>query len=59
MDGVGILENGKRVYAKGITGMLAEKAIICKDKYTPIPNNLDWNMAAALPNAVLGTAIWP
>jgi len=57
MDGVGILENGKRVYAQGITGMLAEKAIIRKDKYTPIPDNLDWNMAAALPNAVLGTAM--
>ncbi|MDT0293580.1 zinc-binding alcohol dehydrogenase family protein [Mesonia ostreae] len=57
MDGVGILENGKRVYAQGITGMLAEKAIIRKDKYTPIPNNLDWNLAAALPNAVLGTAM--
>lgn len=57
MDGVGILENGKRVYAQGITGMVAEKAVIRKDKYTPIPDNLDWNMAAALPNAVLGTAM--
>lgn len=57
MDGVGVLENGKRIYAQGITGMLADKAIIRKDKYTPIPDNLDWNLAAALPNAVLGSAL--
>ncbi|SHF45019.1 NADPH:quinone reductase [Salegentibacter echinorum] len=57
MDGVGILENGKRVYAQGITGMVAEKAVIRKDKYTPIPDNLDWNIAAAIPNAVLGAAM--
>ena len=57
MDGVGILENGTRVYAKGITGMIAEKAIIDRNKYTLIPENLDFNTAAALPNAVLGAAI--
>lgn len=57
MDGVGILENGTRVYAKGITGMIAEKAIIDRNKYTLIPKNLDFNTAAALPNAVLGAAM--
>lgn len=57
MDGVGILENGTRVYAKGITGMIAEKAIIDRNKYTLIPENLDFNTAAALPNAVLGAAM--
>ncbi|MGO3238411.1 MAG: quinone oxidoreductase family protein [Psychroflexus halocasei] len=57
MDGVGILENGKRVYAQGITGMLAEKAIIHKNKYVEIPDHLDLQIAAALPNAVLGSAM--
>lgn len=57
MDGVGILEDGTRVYAQGITGMIAEKALINKNKYTPIPDNLDFYTAAALPNAVLGAAM--
>lgn len=57
MDGVGILEDGKRVYAKGLTGMIAEKAVIDKNKYTEIPENLDFKIAAALPNAVLGAAM--
>lgn len=57
MDGVGVLIDGTRVYAKGITGMIAEKAIIDRNKYTLIPENLDFNTAAALPNAVLGAAM--
>lgn len=57
MDGIGILENGKRVYAQGITGMLAEKAIIHKNKFVEIPDHLDLHTAAALPNAVLGAAM--
>ncbi|WP_299399229.1 zinc-binding dehydrogenase [uncultured Gelidibacter sp.] len=57
MDGVGVLEDGTRVYAQGITGMIAEKAIINKHRYTPIPDHLDNNTAAALPNAVLGSAM--
>lgn len=57
MDGVGTLEDGTRVYAKGITGMIAEKALINKYAYTKIPSNLDFDMAAALPNAVLGAAM--
>lgn len=56
-DGVGILEDGTRVYAQGITGMIAEKAIVHKNKYTLIPENLDFNIDAALPNAVLGAAM--
>lgn len=57
MDGVGTLEDGKRVYAQGVTGMIAEKAIIDKNKYTPIPEDLDFPTAAAIPNAVLGAAM--
>lgn len=55
-DGVGELEDGTRVYGFGITGMLAEQAII-GDNYTPIPHTLDYVTAAALPNAVLGSAM--
>lgn len=55
-DGVGELEDGTRVYGFGITGMLAEQAII-GDNYTPIPQSLDYVTAAALPNAVLGSAM--
>lgn len=57
MDGVGTLPDGTRVYAQGITGMIAEKAIINKNSYTLIPKNLDFYTAAALPNAVLGAAM--
>ncbi len=55
-DGVGVTENGTRVYGHGITGMMAEKAIIT-DNFTPIPKDLDDITAAALPNAVLGSAM--
>ncbi|WP_413512252.1 quinone oxidoreductase family protein [Myroides odoratus] len=55
-DGVGFLEDGTKVYGHGITGMLAEKAIISSN-YTPVPQNLDDATAAALPNAILGSAM--
>lgn len=55
-DGIGYLENGTRVYGQGITGMIAEKAIISSN-YTPIPKDLDDATAAALPNAILGSAM--
>lgn len=57
MDGVGVLDDGTRVYAQGITGMIAEKALIDKNSYTVIPEHLDFSTAAALPNAVLGGAM--
>src|ERR1700743_1724621 len=37
-DGVGTLPDGKRVYATGITGMLAEKALVDKNKTIPVPD---------------------
>lgn len=55
-DGVGYLADGTRVYGQGITGMMAEKALITSN-YTPIPKHLDDATAAALPNAVLGSAM--
>jgi NADPH:quinone reductase-like Zn-dependent oxidoreductase len=57
IDGVGTLSDGQRVYAPGITGMIAEKALIEADRYVPVPDALDDIMAAALPNAVLGSAM--
>lgn len=57
IDGVGVLENGTRVYAQGITGMIAEKALISKNKFTVLPENIDDVTAAALPNAVMGAAL--
>ena len=57
MDGVGVLEDGTTVYAQGITGMMAEKALITKGRYTPLPKGIDPVLAAAIPNAVLGSAM--
>lgn len=57
IDGVGVLENGTRVYAQGLTGMIAEKALIGKNNYIVLPNNISNATAAALPNAVMGAAL--
>jgi NADPH:quinone reductase-like Zn-dependent oxidoreductase len=55
-DGIGVLSNGTRVYAIG-SGMVAEKAIIEKDRIVKVPKELDDVSAAALPNAVIGSAM--
>lgn len=57
VDGVGVLEDGTRVYAQGLTGMIAEKALIQKGRYVVLPDGLDDSTAAALPNAGLGAAM--
>lgn len=56
-DGVGTLSDGTNVYAMGITGTLGQKSLISADRYTVLPDNIDFALAAALPNAVLGSAI--
>lgn len=56
-DGVGLLKDGTRVYAIGETGMAAEKAIIDKDRMVKLPKEIDNVTAAALPNAVIGSAM--
>jgi NADPH:quinone reductase-like Zn-dependent oxidoreductase len=56
-DGICILEDGTRVYAMGVSGMLAEKAIIDKSRIVPVPQELDDATAAALPNAIIGAAM--
>lgn len=55
-DGVGILADGRRVFALG-SGMIAEKAIIEKDRMVPLPAGINDVVAAALPNAVAGSAM--
>ncbi|TWJ01623.1 NADPH:quinone reductase-like Zn-dependent oxidoreductase [Mucilaginibacter frigoritolerans] len=56
-DGICVLADGTRVYGMGISGMLAEKATIHKDRIVKIPEGLDDVSAAALPNAVIGAAM--
>lgn len=57
LDAVGELENGELVYAQGITGTMAEYAIIDRLQYTPLPQHIDVSVAAALPNALMGAAL--
>jgi len=56
-DGVGLLPDGTRVFALGISGMIAEKAIVKKNNLIKLPEGLDDVTAAALPNAVAGSAM--
>ncbi|TGJ98392.1 zinc-binding alcohol dehydrogenase family protein [Leptospira langatensis] len=57
LDGVGVLENGTKVYAQGITGTIAEQALISKNRLTILPDGIDLFLAAALPNAVIGATM--
>lgn len=57
IDGVGVLDDGTKVYAQGITGMIAEKAIVASQNIVRLPDNIDFEAAAALPNAILGSAM--
>ncbi len=56
-DGVGVLEDGTRVFALGVSGMIAEKAVIEKSGMVKLPAGIDDATAAALPNAVAGSAM--
>lgn len=56
-DGVCTLADGSRVYAMGATGMLAERALIERDRIVPLPDGVADVVAAALPNAVIGSAM--
>lgn len=55
VDGVGFLPDGQRVYAMGITGMLAEYALVRRENCVPVPDALSAPLAALLPNALLGS----
>lgn len=56
-DGVGLLEDGKKVYFFSKKGTVAEKAVADKKMMVNIPEQLDFSTAAALPNAVMGSAM--
>ncbi|AWK06060.1 alcohol dehydrogenase [Flavobacterium crocinum] len=56
-DGIGVLENGTRVYARGISGTMAEKALVEKNRMVVLPNEIDDAIAASMPNAVAGSAM--
>ncbi|MDR6463673.1 zinc-binding alcohol dehydrogenase family protein [Chryseobacterium sediminis] len=56
-DGAGYLENGNKVYFFSKKGTVAEKAVADKKMMVPIPEELDFSIAAALPNAVMGSAM--
>lgn len=56
-DGVGLLESGSKVYFFSKKGTVAEKAVADKKMIVPIPEGLDSVIAAALPNAVMGSAM--
>jgi NADPH:quinone reductase-like Zn-dependent oxidoreductase len=56
-DGVCLLADGTKVYGIGVSGMLAERAVIGKDRIVVLPAGLDDTIAAALPNAVIGSAM--
>lgn len=56
IDGVGVLEDGTRVYGSGHPGMLAEQAVITAGRYVPLPDHIDDVTAAALPNP--GLSAW-
>jgi NADPH:quinone reductase-like Zn-dependent oxidoreductase len=56
-DGVGLLADGTRIFALGVSGMIAEKAVIDKRKMVKLPKGMNDSVAAALPNAVAGSAM--
>lgn len=56
-DGVGLLADGTRVFAFGVTGTIAEKAVIDKNTVVKLPEGIDNATACALPNAVMGSAL--
>jgi NADPH:quinone reductase-like Zn-dependent oxidoreductase len=58
VDGVGILEDGTRVYSGGPRppyGMMAERTVVPRSWCMPLPDDLDDLTAAALPNAALSS----
>jgi NADPH:quinone reductase-like Zn-dependent oxidoreductase len=58
IDGVGILENGTRVYCGGPRppyGMMAEQTVVSRAWCLPIPDDVDDVTAAALPNPALSS----
>lgn len=56
-DGVGLLEDGTKAYFFSKKGTVAEKAAANNKMIVLVPDELDFSTAAALPNAVMGSAM--
>ncbi|WP_118973928.1 quinone oxidoreductase family protein [Taibaiella koreensis] len=56
-DGVGLLEDGTRIYGVSSKGMMAELAVVEKALTVALPPGIDDSRAAALPNGVMGSAM--
>ncbi|ASK31196.1 alcohol dehydrogenase [Chryseobacterium sp. T16E-39] len=56
-DGAGLLEDGSKAYFFSKKGTVSEIAVADKKMIVPIPEGLDFSIAAALPNAVMGSAM--
>jgi NADPH:quinone reductase-like Zn-dependent oxidoreductase len=54
---VGLHDDGTRVFALGVSGMIAERAVIEKRRMVKLPKGIDDATAAALPNAIAGSAM--
>ncbi|EOR96745.1 quinone oxidoreductase [Arcticibacter svalbardensis MN12-7] len=57
LDGIARLKGGTHVYVSGVTGTMSEKALIVADSWTLVPQSLPIPLAAALPNALLGSDV--
>lgn len=58
IDGVGVLDDGTRVFTGGCRppyGMMAERAVVRREFCLPVPDRVDDDTAAALPNAALSS----
>jgi NADPH:quinone reductase-like Zn-dependent oxidoreductase len=58
VDGIAVLDDGTRVFCGGCRspyGMMAEQAVVSRAFCLPVPDGLDDNSAAALPNPALSS----
>jgi NADPH2:quinone reductase len=58
VDGVGALDDGSRVFCGGARspyGMMAERTVVAGIRCLPVPEGVDDDTAAALPNAALSS----
>src|SRR5262250_3243013 len=58
VDGVGVLDDGTRVFCGGSRppyGMMAEQTVVSRARCLPVPDGVDDNTAAALPNPALSS----
>lgn len=58
LDGVAVLDDGTRVFCGGCRppyGMMAEQAVVLRAYCLPVPDDIDDNTAAALPNPALSS----